>query len=197
MQPTPLEIQLKAILDSKVPVWTIQTLFQALKGKGYPFLIVLLSLPFCQPLQIPGFSTPFGIAIIFIGLRMAFGRHIWWPKWVLEQKISPRLLKTVIQKSLGFFRFLRPLLFSRWTRVCTDPFFYRLHGCFVSLMGLYLALPLPIPLSNLVSAWALLLMGLGLMEEDGVFVSLSYGLGCLALVILIVLIMWLRAWAIS
>lgn len=177
-------------------IWTIQELFNALRGKGYPFLIILFSLPFCQPIQIPGFSTPFGIILVFIGLRMIFGRRVWWPKWILKKEISPTLLKAIVQKSLSFFQFIRPLIHTRLRWLCEGGFYY-LHGGFVVLMGGFLALPLPIPLSNLIAAWALLLMGLGLIEEDGVIVCLSYFIGLIGVFVLIFLIDWLHQWAIS
>lgn len=177
-------------LDSQT--WTIQELFQILKGKGSPFLIILLSLPFCQPIQIPGFSIPFGILIFFIGLRMAFGNRILWPQWILKKQISTKILKVVIQKSLSFFKFLRPLIHPRWSWLCTD-IGYRLHGCFVIIMAIYLALPLPIPLTNILSAWALFLLGLGLIEEDGLMICLGYLLGLVAIAMLTFLIDWAHA----
>lgn len=187
-----LEEHLQAILnqvDSKN--WTIQSLFYELKGRGYAFLIILLSLPFCQPLQLPGFSTPFGLIVIFIGLRMLFGKHLWWPQWILKRQISSRTLRTIVQKSLWFIRLLKPFLHVRWRRLCVDPILYRFHGGFIALMGLYLALPLPIPFSNIVVAWALLLLGLGLMEDDGLFICLGYGMGCLGFVALAFLFFWI------
>lgn len=194
---SPIEKDLQLIsdrLDSHP--WTIQQLFHVLRGKGYPFLIILLSLPFCQPVQIPGFSTPFGIVIIFIGLRMAFGRRIWWPQRILKQEIPTKLLKVVIQKSLRIFQFLRPLIHSRWIWLSTDDM-YRLHGGFVVIMALCLALPLPIPFSNMLFAWALLLLGLGLIEEDGLFICLGYLLGGSGIFLLVFLIDWLHTWVVS
>lgn len=193
--PPPLEDNLKVILDQlDTQKWTIQTLFQALKGRGYPFLIILLSLPFCQPIQIPGFSTPFGIVIIFIGLRMIFGRHIWWPQWVLQQPVSSKLLKQVIQKSLWLIRRLKRFIYARWAWICNDSLLHYVHGFFVVLMGLYLALPLPIPFSNLLAAWALLLIGLGLMEDDGVCVCVGYIMGFIGLAFMAVLVVWIGDW---
>ena len=192
-----IESDLESILgelDSRL--WTIQELFDVLRGKGYPFLIILLSLPFCQPIQIPGFSTPFGLVLVFIGLRMTFGHRIWWPQWILKKQIPTQVLKIVVQKSLSFFRFLRPLLHPRLTWLCENGF-YRFHGGFVVLMSGLLALPLPIPFSNMLVAWALLLLGLGLIEKDGGFVCISYTLGLTGLFLLIFLIDWLHAWAVS
>ena len=195
--PLTIEKDLQTILtQSDSHVWTFQDLFQALKGKGYPFLIVLISLPFCQPIQIPGFSTPFGAILIFIGLRMLFGRHIWWPQWILKHKISSRLLKAVIKKSLWFFKILRPLLRKRWSHLFQGYFHY-LNGFVVILMGIYLALPLPIPLSNLMAAWALLFIGLGLIEEDGLLICIGYVISLIACAILGILIFWIHAWAVA
>lgn len=192
-----IEKNLELILEElDARVWTIQELFSTLRGKGYPFLIILFSLPFCQPIQIPGFSTPFGIILAFIGLRMIFGHRVWWPKWVLKKQISTKLLKTVVQNSLRFFHFLRPLLRERLSWLCENRF-YRFHGLFVVLLGGFLALPLPIPFSNILTAWALFLLGLGIIEEDGLFVCMSYILGLSGFLFLGFIIDWFRLWATS
>lgn len=112
--PSSIEIDLQIIseqLDSRV--WTIQKLFSIFKGKEYSFLNILISIPFCQPIQIPGFSIPFDVIIFFVRMRMAFRKRILWPKWI-QKKISTKVLKVVINKSLSFFQFLRPLLHPRW-----------------------------------------------------------------------------------
>jgi hypothetical protein len=38
----------------------------------------------------------------------------------------------------------------------------------------FLLLPLPIPLTNTVPAWVILLIAAGLLERDGVFIALGY-----------------------
>lgn len=190
---SPIEEDLQVILakiDSQV--WTINELFEVLRGKGYPFLILLVALPFCQPIQVPGFSTPFGIILIFIGLRMVFGRRIWWPQSILKKEISSQVLKAIIGKSLCFFKFLRPLLHPRMSWLCENGFYF-VHGVFVSIMGVYLALPLPIPFTNLLAAWALFFLALGIIEEDGLFVCIGYALGLIALFLLVFVIDWFRS----
>ncbi|MFI0434927.1 MAG: exopolysaccharide biosynthesis protein [Parachlamydiaceae bacterium] len=189
-----IEKNLETILqqvDSQV--WTIEDLFTLLKGKGYPFLIILFSLPFCQPIQIPGFSAPFGIVLAFIGLRMMFGHRIWWPQSILKKEISPQILRRVVKNSLRFFKFLQPLLHERLSWLCQKGL-YRMHGGFVFIVGGFLALPLPIPFSNLLAAWALFLVALGIIEEDGGCVCIGYLLGFSELFFLLFLIDWLHQW---
>ncbi len=179
-----IEADLEFILkDIDRHTWTIRELLFVLHGKGYPFLVILMSLPFCQPIQVPGFSTFFGIFIAFLGLRMVFGKWIFWPEWILKKEISNKALQLVVRQSLRFFKFLRPCLHPRIIWLSQDRFYYA-HGFFIALMGGYLALPLPIPLTNLLAAWALLLIALGILEEDGVFICIGYVVGCFALSLL-------------
>jgi hypothetical protein len=49
-----------------------------------------------------------------------------------------------------------------------------LIGVGISLGGLLLLLPLPIPFSNLIPAWAVVLLTAGMMERDGVAVLLGH-----------------------
>ncbi|MEI6035553.1 MAG: exopolysaccharide biosynthesis protein [Verrucomicrobiae bacterium] len=43
-------------------------LMDRLQGRVYTLLLVLLCLPFCQPIALPGLSTPFGVVIALLGL---------------------------------------------------------------------------------------------------------------------------------
>jgi hypothetical protein len=191
----PIESRLIAIQEQlDQHPWTIEDLFQAMKKKGYPFLILLLILPFCQPIQIPGLSIPFGIVLMVIGLRMAVGRRIWWPQSVVKKTIPSRLLSQVINKSLGFIQFLHRFTSQRLIWLCADGFWYQLNGWFVVLMGFYLALPLPIPLSNLPGAWSLFFLALGLLEDDGLFIVIAYVMGITTVVAFILLIFLFKEW---
>ena len=42
------------------------------------FLLLLLSLPFVQPIPLPGFSTPFGVAIAFLGISFLVRQKPWY-----------------------------------------------------------------------------------------------------------------------
>ena len=46
---------------------TVDELQAALKGRGVAMLLLLLALPFCL-VPVPGLSTPFGIAVLLIGI---------------------------------------------------------------------------------------------------------------------------------
>ena len=50
----------------------------------------------------------------------------------------------------------------------------RLHGSVILLVGLIETLPLPFPFHNMVAAVPALLLGLSLLERDGILVVVSY-----------------------
>lgn len=156
------------------PFITIEQLIKALSGKGRSLIAAFLSIPFCQPLQIPGLSTPFGIVITFFGLRMMFGKEIWLPKKILNRKIQTLTLKKITERVLKILdktkRFIHPRLhFMYQTKIME-----RVNGALICILGILLALPLPVPLTNLTSAWSIFLISLGTIENDGLLILLGF-----------------------
>lgn len=175
-----------------VEVFSIAEILRILSGKGRPFLLILLSLLFCQPIQIPGLSTPFGLAIALIGLRMVFGKGIWLPKRLLSKKISTHLLKKVIQKTLATIGKVKSWVHPRLDWVCHSTVMQKLNGVMIFILGLILALPLPIPFSNLTIAWSIFLISLGILEDDGIFVLLGYLLFLITFVVILIIAMQIQ-----
>ncbi len=155
------------------PISLQEVLFH-LSGKGRVLMLILLSLPFCQPLQIPGISIFFGLAIAFIGLRMAFGKNIWLPKRVLEKKIRYRTFKKITDKTLWLLKKMKRFIHPRLPWLCHSKFMHITNGLVICILGLLLALPLPVPFTNLSAAWSIFLMSVGTIEDDGLFIIFAY-----------------------
>lgn len=156
-----------------------------LSGKGRMLILILLSLPFCQPLQIPGLSIPFGLIIAFIGIRIAFGKHIWLPKRILSKTIRSSTLIKIIDKALWLIKKMKRWTHPRMTWMITHPMMQVVNGLIFCILGLGLALPLPIPFTNLGTAWSIFLIALGLIEDDGIFILIGYLMALLTLLFLI------------
>lgn len=159
----------------------LNDIFAILAGRGYAAMLILLSFPFCFPIQIPGFSTPFGFLLAFLGLRITFGKHMWWPEWILQKTVSSKKVISVTGALIRFFEHPRMhILRPRWL-IFSHSLFRRIDGIIVFLLGAFLALPLPIPFTNIFSAFPILAIGLGLLEDDGLFLVIGYILALLAL----------------
>lgn len=156
-----------------------------LSGKGRILILLLLSLPFCQPLQIPGLSMPFGLVIAFLGLRMALGKHAWLPKSILKKTVTSHTLQKITEKTLRLIEKMKRWVHPRLIWMCQGPVMQIVNGLIIALLGIFLALPLPIPLSNMSAAWSIFLIGLGLLEDDGVFVLVGYIISLLTVVFFI------------
>lgn len=153
---------------------TLREVLYTLGGRGYMLLVLLLALPFITPIPLPGLSTPFGLAIALIALRLSLGQRPLLPKNLQRKELPAGFigkLFLVAEKVLRFFeKFLRP----RFTYLTDTPLLVQLHAVLMLLAALALLLPLPIPFTNSFPAWAIMLVAAGLLERDGVFILAGY-----------------------
>ena len=149
-------------------------LFENLTGRGHAALLIVLGLPFCLPIPLPGLSVVFGVVLVFVGLRIAFGHRPWLPRWVLDRPLKKESLLGLARGLASFERRTSKMLRPRLVVLCRDPRMHRLNGILVALMGILLALPLPIPFTNIPAAIPILMLGLGMLEDDGLFVVFGY-----------------------
>jgi hypothetical protein len=174
-QPRKLSEELAMILrEFEVETVTLREVLGLLHGRGYVLLIMLLALPFCTPIPLPGLSTPFGLIITIIGARLALGAKPWLPARLLDTRLPPNVFAKVFAWTrkiiLAFERLLRP----RMLWVTSTPRRKQLHGVPVVICALMLLLPLPVPFSNVVPAWGIMLLAGGLLERDGAFIIAGY-----------------------
>lgn len=160
--------------EAKKGPLSILEILKILSGKGRVLILLLLCLPFCQPIQIPGFSAPFGLAIAFIGLRISFGKKLWLPKALLNKTIPSETLTKITEQALRIIGRMKIWVRPRFFWFCHSLLMEKVNGLAICLLGILLALPLPIPLSNLTAAWSILLIAFGILEDDGLFVIIGY-----------------------
>lgn len=168
--------------EFEVETVTLREVMAMLHGRGYVLLVMLLALPFCTPIPLPGLSTPLGLIIALIGARLAFGAKPWLPGRLLDTRLPPPMFAKVFSAArrivLWFEKFLRPRML--WTT--GSPRFEQAHAVPIVLCALMLLLPLPVPFSNVLPAWGVLLLAGGLLERDGAFIVAGYVTTALGLV---------------
>lgn len=176
VSPRPLSAELSA-LEASVAGQAVElrTVLAALQGRAYELLMILLVLPFAVPVAVPGMSTPFGIAICGVALQLAFGRLPWLPRRVLAAKMQAGFLTKVLAATQGVVRFLEKFLRPRWMGLTASRRWVGLHLWAIALAAFLVALPLPIPFTNMIPGWAVLLIAMGLLERDGMFIAAGHG----------------------
>lgn len=168
------EIGLLAARSSARPL-TLREVIHVLRGRAYLLLLVLLSLPFLTPIPLPGLSTPFGLAIALIALRLALGQRPWLPKNLQRKQLPADFFARLFRVAEKIIRVLEKLLRPRWPMLTATSLLRQLHALVLLLAAVALLLPLPIPFTNSFPAWAILLIAGGLLERDGVAILLGYG----------------------
>jgi hypothetical protein len=162
------------LLEFKVETVTLREVIGLLHGRGYVLLVMLLALPFCTPIPLPGLSTPFGLVIALIGVRLALGEKPWLPARLLDTRLPPALFVRIFAVTKRLVSWFERLLKPRLLWLTESPRLLQVHAVPVVICALLLLLPLPIPFSNLVPAWAILLVAAGLLERDGAFIIAGY-----------------------
>ncbi len=152
----------------------LQEVILVLRGRAYLLLVILLALPFCTPIPLPGLSTPIGLGIALISLRLALGQRPWLPEKLLRWQLPAGFFSKILAAATGIIRLLEKFLRPRATLLVDVGLLRQMHAVMMLIAALVLLLPLPIPLTNTFPAWVILLIAGGLLERDGIAIAVGY-----------------------
>lgn len=153
---------------------TLQALLERSGRQGMLLICALSCLPFLIPVSIPGVSTVFGAAIVLLASALFLNRLPWLPRRIAQQPLDATKLVPALRKGVALVSKLDRWVQPRWLGL-TAPTLLRLNCAAVVFGGLLLMAPLgPIPFSNTAPAVGILLLTVGLLQRDGLFVLLGY-----------------------
>ncbi len=164
------------------PRISLGALRDALDDRGFGVLLFVFAFPNLLPHNIPLVSAVLGLPLILLAAQLSYGRHKpWFPSWLAERSF-PRLgFTAIVMHALPYLeraeRLLKPRLTGllSWTGE-------RFIG--IALLVLAIALTLPIPFGNFLPAFAIAIVGLALVEKDGVAVLVGFGVGVASLIVI-------------
>ena len=177
--------RLAAVLGER-PV-CLREVITILRGRAYTLLLIILALPFCTPIPLPGLSTAFGLMIALIGFRLSLRQKPWLPRRLLDTTLPARFLSGALTATRRLVRFLEYFLKPRWTGLLDRRVLHHAYGAAITVSGLLLLLPLPIPFTNLLPALTVILFASALLERDGYFVVAGAVAMAVSLVVFIAL----------
>jgi hypothetical protein len=169
------------------PRISLGALRDALGDRGFGVLLFIFALPNLVPVNIPLLSAVLGLPLVLLAAQLTYGRHKpWFPHWLTEQSFPRDGFAHIVLRSLPYLeraeRLLRPRLtvLLSWTGE-------RLIG--LAILILALVLFLPIPFANWLPACAIAIIGLAIVEKDGlaVLVGLAVGVASLAVAAAVVI----------
>ena len=147
-------------------------LVAALRNRVFGLGILLFSIPNIFPMP-PGVPATMGAVLMLLGLQLAIGRQtIWMPGRLARYELSRDTLRKISGRSVPWIRRFEKLSRPRLD-MFTGPVGARTVGATIFVLGLVLLLPFPL-LGNIPPGVAASVLGLGLVERDGLLVALGY-----------------------
>lgn len=176
----PISADIHSLLDAaKGEAMSLAEIEAHLKDRGYALLVLFLAAPFPIP-NIPGLSVPFGIAITLIGVAFMLRRRPQLPGFILRKKVPFATLQKVIPFVAKLMERLERRMKPRLKFLVGGPVMTSLFGLSIVSGGFFLALPLPIPLTNGPPALSIIFLITGLLCRDGLMMLIGHALGIAA-----------------
>jgi hypothetical protein len=164
-RPPGLSHVLRTLADREDPQVSLREVMTALSDRSFGALFILIAAPNLIPLP-PGSSFIFSVPIIIIAGQLVWGRTFpWLPASILDRKFDRSILKSLVERLGRGLARIESMLKPRLNLI--EP---RLEDRLIGLLALVagVILFLPIPLANFVPALAIVLLGLGMIERDGI-----------------------------
>ncbi len=159
---------------------TVAQIVAALRDRAFAILVVLLGLPNCLPMP-PPIPLVCGLLLMLVAIQIAAGQDApWLPKRLLRQSIPQEAVTRAVRRTMPVLQRL-----ERWSRpriaFLETPLALRLIGFLLLALSLGLLVAAPV-IGQIPIGLAVCLVGLGLVERDGVLVIIGIVLGAIGVV---------------
>ncbi|EIO4105952.1 exopolysaccharide biosynthesis protein [Vibrio vulnificus] len=169
------DVIVELIKQAQSPGITLRNLTDRLGDRTFGMLLMLIALFNVLPLV----SIIGGILIATLGLQMILGRRkAWLPSVILDRELPNDKVQAILRTFEPKVRKLEQYIYPR-IQYMEAPVVDQVNGCIILLLGLLISLPFPF--TNIAPAFVVMIMGLGLMERDGLLQIGSFLLGILSI----------------
>ncbi len=161
---------LDALGDGDDPRLTLREMVEAFGERGFGAVILMLALMALIPWP-PGGKAIFSVPIILISAELALqSDRVWLPRWLMKASVSRATYRTASQRILKRLRQVERLTRPRLPAL-TGEVADVIVGALCILLALMMALP--VPFGDALPGIALVLLALGIIQRDGVFIVLG------------------------
>lgn len=158
---------------------SVADIVAVLRDRAFALLVVLLGLPNCLPMP-PPIPLICGLLLALVAAQIAAGASApWLPRALLRRSIPQDAVERAVTRALPVLQKL-----ERWSRprltFLETPIAFRLIGFLLLALALGLLVSAPV-IGQIPIGLAVCLVGLGLVERDGVLVVGGLVIGCIGL----------------
>lgn len=158
---------------------SITDLMQSMEGRAMGALLLIFAVPNALPAP-PGTSGILGLPLLYLSVQMMLGRLPWLPRIIAARSMARKDFSTLVDRVVPWLDRADRLMAPRLQWLCS-PGAQQVLG--LACLILALVLFLPIPLGNMLPAFAICLIALGVLERDGLWIVLGLVTGVVAVII--------------
>lgn len=159
---------------------TVAEIIGVLRDRAFALLVVLLGLPNCLPMP-PPIPLVCGLLLALVAVQIIFGRATpWLPRALLRRSIARTDLERAVARAIPILRRLERFSRPRMP-IFESGVAFRATGVLILLLSIGIVLALPPFLGQIPLGVAVCLVGLGLVERDGLVVLGGLALGSIGL----------------
>ena len=158
---------------------SLADLVAAMHGRAFGALLLIFALPNALP-AIPGTSGILGLPLLFLSAQMMLGRQPWLPKFISLRSMPRDDFANLVERVNPWLEWADRFTAPRLQGLTTPPA-QRLIGGFCLLLSVVLALP--VPFVNMLPGASLCLIGLGVLERDGLWMAGGVVLGLVSVLV--------------
>jgi hypothetical protein len=152
-----------------------------LQDRAFALLIVLLGLPNCLPMP-PPIPLVCGLLLALVAIQIVFGRDApWLPGHLMNRSLARVDVERAVGRAMPAFRKLERFSRPRMTFLDT-PLSMRVMGAIILVLALGLLFAPPF-VGQIPLGLAVCLVGLGLVERDGLVIIGGLILGSIGMVL--------------
>ena len=161
---------------------TLAEIVGSLGDRGLGVLIAIFALPNILPSAVPFGNVPTGLPPLIFAIQLALGLdHLILPGFLARRTVGTQWLRALAPRVASVLSWFERLLTPRMQWV-TDPRAERIVGIIAIVLAMVSTLP--IPFGHNLPALGLVLIGLGLIERDGLAILIGAAIGMAGSVLL-------------
>ncbi len=150
---------------------TLRSMTDRLGDRTFGVMLVMIS----AFNVIPIISMVAGPLVSVLGIQMFLGmKRARLPAAILDRELPPERVEAALRAMEPRVRAIERYVRPRW-HFTEAPVVDRLNGLIIAVLGLVIAIPLPF--TNIGPALVVIVMGLGLLERDGLVQVIAAGFG--------------------
>ena len=159
---------------------TVGDILVVLRDRAFALLVVLLGLPNCLPMP-PPIPLVSGLLLALVAVQIIAGRPApWLPRALLRRSIARADVERAVLRAAPIFRRLERFSRPRMTMLETAVSI-RVIGVVLLILAVGIIFALPPIVGQIPLGIAVCLLGLGLVERDGVVVIAGLVIGSIGL----------------